>query len=66
MLNRILCALLGHKTIVREYSRKFEVAPDPIFGGTCPVFFYKIVRLPFCTRCGVKAHADGERIVQGE
>lgn len=65
MLIWLACKLLGHKTVIKQFSREFEVAPNPILGGTYPVFFYKLVRLPFCTRCGTKVHADGEKIVPG-
>jgi len=66
MLIWLACALFGHKTVIQQFSRKFELAPDNVLGGEYPVFFYKLVRVPFCTRCGTRVHDDGVEASIGE
>jgi len=56
MLQRLLCWLFGHKTVIRCYSRNTGTM-DSIIGVTT-LLYYTLVRSPFCTRCGKKVHAD--------
>jgi len=55
MLNKILCFLLGHKTVIKamtgqQFDTHHKLYPDLTIKGN----YYTLKRLDFCARCGEK------------
>ena len=51
MLQKLLCFLLGHKTVVKAYTGE-TITGDTTFDRDVKHLCYKWQRLSFCVRCG--------------
>ena len=57
MLQKLLCWLLGHKTMYKAATGDVIVA-DGAFDRDIKYPLYTLERSKYCLRCGVKVHED--------
>lgn len=58
MLIRLLCWILGHRTVHQTFTGQQFKSVNPLTGMEVPGNYYKWTKTPFCTRCGKTVHQD--------
>ncbi len=57
MLQKLLCRVWGHKTMLKGYTGQ-TIVIDGVFDRNLTHPLYRWERQRYCIRCGVKVHED--------
>lgn len=60
MIQRLLCWLLGHKTVFKAPTGKQYVIMNQLTGQPDIGNYMRWARSEFCLRCGKRVHKDGD------
>lgn len=51
MIKKIICLILGHKTVHKAYTGE-KIDAVGVMGNHFTILMFKYEKTPFCTRCG--------------